>query len=103
MVFESTNWGEYDLIGFSSTFEQTMPSMCLAKLIREKYPSVKLAAGGANFETTMGRVYMRHFDFLDYVCTGEGDECFPELCDNLRAGSRFVPPRSSISNRNCNP
>jgi len=91
MVFESTNWGEYDLVGFTSTFEQTMPSMCLAKLIREKYPNVKLAAGGANFENTMGRVYMRHFDFLDYVCTGEGDECFPELCDNLRAGSRFVP------------
>jgi ribosomal peptide maturation radical SAM protein 1 len=92
MVFDCTNWGEYDIVGFTSTFEQTMPSLCLAKLIREKYPKVRLVAGGANFEAPMGRVYMKHFDFLDYVCTGEGDECFPNLCENLRAGSGIVPP-----------
>jgi ribosomal peptide maturation radical SAM protein 1 len=92
MVFESNDWGRYDLVGFTSTFEQTMPSMCLARLIRHHFPHIKLAAGGANFEGPMGAVYMRNFRFLDYVCTGEGDECFPQLCHNLARGLKNVPP-----------
>ena len=77
VVFESNDWGKYKLVAFTSTFEQTMPSLCLAKMIREHYPDVLIAAGGANFESSMGLAYMEHFPFLDYVCTGEGDECFP--------------------------
>jgi ribosomal peptide maturation radical SAM protein 1 len=92
VVFESNDWGQYDLVAFTSTFEQTMPSLCLAKMIRERYPRVRLAAGGANFESSMGLAYMEHFLFLDYVCTGEGDNCFPELCENLSRGIEEVPP-----------
>ncbi|HYG63625.1 MAG TPA: RiPP maturation radical SAM C-methyltransferase, partial [Thermoanaerobaculia bacterium] len=92
LVYESNDWSRYDLVGFTSTFDQTMPSMCLARMIREHHPGVLLAAGGANFEATMGRGYMDLFPFLDYVCTGEGDTAFPNLMDNLRRGSPEVPP-----------
>jgi len=84
LAFESNDWSRYDLVGFTSTFEQTMPSLCLARMIRERYPQVLLAAGGANFEAEMGRPYMEHFDFLDFVSTGEADESLPRLCCNLR-------------------
>ncbi len=40
----------------------------------------------------MGLAYMEHFAFLDYVCTGEGDDCFPQLCENLSKGFEDVPP-----------
>jgi ribosomal peptide maturation radical SAM protein 1 len=92
VVFESNDWGQYDLVAFTSTFEQTMPSLCLARMIRERYPQVRIAAGGANFESSMGLAYMEHFPFLDYVCTGEGDNCFPQLCENLSRGIEDVPP-----------
>ncbi len=46
IAYESCNWSDFDLIGFTSTFEQTMPSMCLAKMIRQGHPRVKIAAGG---------------------------------------------------------
>jgi len=91
IVFESSDWNQYDLVAFTSTFEQTMPSLCLARMIREHYPQVKIAAGGANFESSMGLAYMEHFPFLDYVCTGEGDVCFPDLCENLSRGLHDVP------------
>ncbi|HZD49582.1 MAG TPA: RiPP maturation radical SAM C-methyltransferase [Silvibacterium sp.] len=92
VVFESNNWEQYDLIAFTSTFEQTMPSLCLARMIRKHYPQIKICAGGANFESSMGMAYMEHFSFLDYLCTGEGDECFPQLCENLSKGLKDVPP-----------
>jgi ribosomal peptide maturation radical SAM protein 1 len=91
VAFESNDWGKYDLVAFTSTFEQTMPSLCLARMIRAHYPKVRLAAGGANFESSMGLAYMEHFAFLDYVCTGEGDICFPDLCENLSKGNEDVP------------
>src|SRR5271170_2850881 len=91
VVFESNDWEQYDLVAFTSTFEQTMSSLCLARMIREHYPRVRIAAGGANFESSMGLAYIEHFSFLDYVCTGEGDICFPQLCENLSKGIDDVP------------
>ncbi|MDY7225026.1 RiPP maturation radical SAM C-methyltransferase [Hyalangium rubrum] len=92
LAFEACDWGQYSLVGFTSTFEQTMPSLALARMIRERYPHVKLVAGGANFEAAMGRQYMEHFEFLDYVATSEADVSFPQLCENLRDGRPEVPP-----------
>ncbi len=98
LAFESNDWSRYDLVGFTSTFEQTMPSLSLARMIRESHPGVLLAAGGANFEAGMGRPYMEHFEFLDFVSTGEADVSFPRLCRNLRdleeehTDSLTVPP-----------
>ena len=92
VVFESNDWEQYDLVAFTSTFEQTMPSLCLARMIREHYSRVKIAVGGANFESSMGTAYMEHFSFIDYLCTGEGDDCFPQLCENLSKGLEDIPP-----------
>lgn len=91
MALGSNDWGAYDLIGFTSTFEQTMPGLCLARMIRERFPHVKLAFGGANFEAGMGRAYIERFPFIDYVSTGEADRSFPALCERLRDGDPRVP------------
>jgi ribosomal peptide maturation radical SAM protein 1 len=91
VVYESCNWSDFDLVGFTSTFEQTMPSMCLARMIRQGHPSVKIAVGGANFEGPMGRVYFDLFPEIDFVSTGEADVSFPLLCENLAQGLAAVP------------
>ena len=83
VAFESTDWSRYDLVGFTSTFEQTMASLCLAREIRRRHPEIHLAMGGANFESGMGRPYLEHYDFLDFIATGEADRAFPELCQRL--------------------
>jgi ribosomal peptide maturation radical SAM protein 1 len=92
IVYEACDWSQFDLVGFTSTFEQTMPSLCLARRIRQAHPQVKIAVGGANFEGPMGQVYLDLFPEIDYVATGEADVSFPLLCENLAHGLSAVPP-----------
>ncbi|MCM2317127.1 MAG: RiPP maturation radical SAM C-methyltransferase [Thermoanaerobaculia bacterium] len=91
VAYASTDWSRYDLVGFTSTFEQTMPAMWLAREIRSNHPEVRIAAGGANFESVMGRALMETFDQIDFVCDGEGDVSFPALCEAVRDGGPIPP------------
>ena len=92
VALSACDWGAYDLVGFTSTFEQTMASLSLARLIRRRHPRPRIALGGANFESGMGRPYLEAFDFVDFVSTGEADLSFPALCEALRDGDDGVPP-----------
>ena len=83
---ETVPWGQYDLIGFTSTFAQNMASLALAKRIKETWPEKTIVFGGANCEGEMGVELHRQFQFVDYVCSGESDWLFPELVRRLRAG-----------------
>lgn len=76
---DATDWSQFALIGFTSTFEQTMACLSLAREIKARHPQVKIAFGGANCESTMGATLARNYKFVDLVCTGEGDLAFPEL------------------------
>ena len=91
LAFESCAWEQFDLVGFTSTFEQTMPAMCLARMIKSAAPNIKLVVGGANFEAEMGRPYLDLFPFIDYVCVGEGEAPIVALCEALAAKSNDVP------------
>lgn len=92
VALEACDWGAYDVVGFTSTFEQTAASLWLASAIKERHTGVRIALGGANFEGPMGRVYLESFPFVDYVATGESDLSFPALCEALREGRDDVPP-----------
>jgi ribosomal peptide maturation radical SAM protein 1 len=84
------DWGSYDLIGFTSTFQQNTPALGLARRLKSKYPHILIAFGGANCEDEMGIAIHRNFEFVDFVCSGEGDEAFPALVQALAA--RRDPP-----------
>lgn len=84
LVFESSAWDRYDLVGFTSTFAQTTASLCLARMIRQHHRHVKIVFGGANFEGDMGRPYIEQYDFIDFISTGEADTSFRTLCERLR-------------------
>jgi ribosomal peptide maturation radical SAM protein 1 len=83
----TVNWDRYDLIGFSSTFQQNVASLALARRIKKKFPEVKILFGGANMEGEMGQECLRAFPFIDFVATGEGDLLFPELLRTLEKGA----------------
>jgi len=79
----SIDWSAYKVIGFSSTFAQTIPSLLLAKRIKELHPDVKIVLGGANAESEMGLELIKTFDWLDYVVHGEAENSFPKLLRNI--------------------
>jgi len=72
-------WGRYKLVGFTSTFDQNVASLTMAKLIKDLYPEVVIIFGGANYDGEMGMEYVRAFPFIDHVVIGEGEDVFPQL------------------------
>jgi ribosomal peptide maturation radical SAM protein 1 len=80
------DWGQYKIVGFTSTFDQNVASLTMAKLIKDLYPDVSIVFGGANYDGEMGLEYFRAFPFIDHVVVGEGEEVFPELVQYLVAG-----------------
>jgi ribosomal peptide maturation radical SAM protein 1 len=77
----------YDIVGFSSTFQQNLSSLALAKALKEREPLLSTVFGGANCEDAMGAELHRVFPFVDYVCSGESDEAFPRLVRAIRDGA----------------
>lgn len=83
---ETIPWENYALVGFTSTFEQNISSLALAKRIKKRYPRIKIVFGGGNWEGEMGEELHRVFPFIDYVCPGEADESFPALVERILTG-----------------
>ena len=86
------DWGQYKIVGFTSTFDQNVASLTMAKLIKDLYPDVTIVFGGANYDGEMGLEYFRAFPFIDHVVVGEGEEVFPELVRYLLGGKAGIVP-----------
>ena len=90
---EAIPWRDYAIVGFTSTFEQNIASLALARRIKAAHPSVTIVFGGANWEGEMGEALHERFPFVDYVCSGEADESFPMLVERVLArGSVAADP-----------
>jgi ribosomal peptide maturation radical SAM protein 1 len=86
VCLEATDWGRFDVVGFTSTFQQNVSSFALARRLRERHPDLTLVFGGANFDAGMGAEWVRSMPFIDYAVQGEADESFPALLDALGRG-----------------
>lgn len=71
------DWPRYDVVGFTTSFQQTMPSLCLARRIKHIRPEIKIVFGGAACEGCMGPELLRQFPEIDCVFSGEADVTFP--------------------------
>lgn len=83
-------WERYALVGFSTTFQQNLAALALARRVKKDHPQILVAFGGANCEGEMGQALLRLFPFLDLVCSGEGDDAFIAFASALREGRRRV-------------
>jgi ribosomal peptide maturation radical SAM protein 1 len=72
-----------DLVGFSSTFQQNIPSLALARRLKQVLPDVPVLFGGGNCAGEMGPAIHRNFPFVDYVISGEAEHAFVEFVDYL--------------------
>ena len=80
------DYDRYDIIGFTSTFQQNIASLAMGREIKRRAPHIITVFGGANFEGVMGVELHRRFPLIDVVCSGEADDIFPELIRRLRGG-----------------
>jgi len=76
----------YDIVGFTSTFQQNCASLALARELKRRRPGVTTLFGGGNADGEMGGEWQRQLDFLDVAVSGEADLVFPRLIERLRRG-----------------
>ncbi|MEN6495366.1 MAG: RiPP maturation radical SAM C-methyltransferase [Thermoguttaceae bacterium] len=89
----AVDWAQYAIVGFAATFQQTMPSLCLAQRIKKRRPQPTIVFGGAACEGEMGIELLRQFAEIDYVFLGEADRTFPALVEQILAGQTVeLPP-----------
>lgn len=85
------------IVGFTSTFHQTCPSLALARRIKAAPNPPLIVFGGANCEGEMGVQMLESFPWIDYVCSGESDRSFVSLLDHLLRGATSPLPEGVLS------
>ncbi|WBB80752.1 RiPP maturation radical SAM C-methyltransferase [Micromonospora sp. WMMD882] len=75
-----------EVVGFSTTFMQNVPSLAVARRIRERAPDVRIVFGGGNCDGPMGAALHRNYPWVDLVVRGEGEVAFPALLAALATG-----------------
>jgi ribosomal peptide maturation radical SAM protein 1 len=91
------DWRLYRFVGFSSTFEQNVASLALARALKELFPDICIVFGGANTEGVMGHELLRSFPFVDLTVSGEGDRVVPALLRCLALGESVEHIQGVIS------
>jgi ribosomal peptide maturation radical SAM protein 1 len=77
---------EPDLVGFTTTFQQNVASLAVAKRLKEVRPELIIVFGGGNCHGPMGPALHRNFPFVDHVVNGEAEVAFVSLIDALDGG-----------------
>jgi len=75
------------LVGITTTFQQNVPSIALARHIKAIAPEIIILLGGANCEAVMGIELLRSCPWIDGVVSGEADLIIAPICRHvLKAG-----------------
>ncbi len=74
------------MVGFTTTFNQNVPSLLLARRLKERAPRLQVVFGGANCDGPMGQALHEAFPWVDIVVQGEGEGIITRLAEDLVAG-----------------
>jgi ribosomal peptide maturation radical SAM protein 1 len=87
----AVRWEDYDIVGFSLMFQQTLCSLALARRIKQRYPHITIVFGGPTCAAPMGREFIRSFPEVDYVVMGEADEAIVPIVRSIREQPGTMP------------
>lgn len=84
--------GSPTVVAFSSTFQQNVSSLALAKELRRRVSRdrLRIVFGGANCEGEMGRAIADNFPFVDCVVSGEGELAILDVVRIDKSPQRWV-------------
>jgi ribosomal peptide maturation radical SAM protein 1 len=86
------------VVGFSTVFQQNVPSLVLAKILKEKDPSLTIVFGGDNCDGPMGAALHESFPWIDVVVRGEGERVLVEVVTDVLA-DRPIRPQPGLCYR----
>ncbi|GMT97246.1 RiPP maturation radical SAM C-methyltransferase [Corallococcus caeni] len=80
-----------DLVGFSTSCNQLLPSLWLARQIKDVWPGVRIVLGGSACSLPMGERISQSYDVVDHVVSGYGEAPLLELAlGGPGAGQRLM-------------
>ena len=85
------------LLGISVCLNQLTAGLYVARFIKERYPGLKVAMGGASVSGSIGRGILKAFPFVDFVIDGEGERPLLELARYLLGISNDINSLAVIS------
>ena len=81
-IIENLDWKSYDFIGFTLNYGQFLPSLAVAKKIKELDPDKKIILGGSRTTGQLGVRVLESFDFVDFIVSGDGEEALYQLASD---------------------
>lgn len=85
-LLSSVAWGDVDVVGFTSSGDQNLAAMGLARRLKERRPHLVIVAGGPNWHGPMGVTQLEVFPFVDIAFLGEGEDALPAVVGALARG-----------------
>ena len=79
-----------DIIGFTTSHNQLMASLWLARRFKEAGCNATIVFGGAACSDGMGRALLRHYPQVDRVVSGFGEMPLLHLCADNPPPCRFI-------------
>ena len=92
-VLENIDWKSYDIIGFTLNYGQLLPSLAVAKKIKELSPEKKIIFGGSRTVDDLGVNVLKTFEYVDFIVSGDGEDSLCLLAsdyDNYRSIPRLM-------------
>jgi ribosomal peptide maturation radical SAM protein 1 len=87
--------GNYDVVGCSTTFDQTQAALAILNVVKRKLPEVLTLLGGANCEGEMGEALAEITPTVDYIFSGESEHSLCTFLNGLELGN--VPSSKIIT------
>jgi ribosomal peptide maturation radical SAM protein 1 len=78
-IVENVPWRSVDLIGFTLNYGQFLPSLAIAKHIKELAPEKKIIFGGSRTTGDLGVNILKAFPYIDYIVSGDGEDALFQL------------------------
>jgi ribosomal peptide maturation radical SAM protein 1 len=75
------------VVGFTTSFMQTQPSLATAQALKRLAPGVKVLFGGANCFGEMGQALLEAYPQIDAIATGEADRTLAAMVEALASGN----------------
>lgn len=71
------------VVGFRTSWQQDCSGLAVARRLKMSPRPPTIIFGGTNCHRDLGWHWLKCFPWIDYVCTGEGEEVFPQFLQKL--------------------
>jgi ribosomal peptide maturation radical SAM protein 1 len=78
-ILQHIEWNNYDLIGFTLNYGQLLPSLAIAKAVKERFPDKHIVLGGSRTMEMLGVNILKAFPYIDFAVSGEGEDALYKL------------------------